>query len=103
MAIATPGMAGQTCTLAQVVARLFAHRQPLGAAVAAPRWSVTPAGSPIVEDTMDEAVRAAIAVEVPEIKTAGSLTFGSVKAVAREPDGLIAVADFRRVAGASGW
>jgi hypothetical protein len=42
-------------------------------------------------------------VEVPEIKTAGSLTFGSVKAVAREPDGLIAVADFRRVAGASGW
>jgi len=103
MAIATPGMAGQTCTLAQVLARLLAHRQPLEAAIAAPRWSVTPAGSPIVEDTMDAAVQAAVAAAVPEVKAAGSLTFGSVKAVARDGDGLVAAADFRRVAGAAGW
>ncbi|MBM3487130.1 MAG: gamma-glutamyltransferase, partial [Alphaproteobacteria bacterium] len=104
MTIATPGMAGQTCTLAQVLARVLARGEALDQAIAAPRWSVTPKGEPIVEATLAPAVRDALAAEERTLTTVGgSLTFGSIKAVAFERNGLVAVADHRRVAGAAGW
>ncbi|MEZ5666843.1 MAG: gamma-glutamyltransferase [Alphaproteobacteria bacterium] len=99
-AIGTPGTAGQTCVLAQLLARLLACGQEPSAAFAAPRWSVDLEGRPIVEKTMPEAVRAAIADSEPDVRPmpVGWQTFGSVKACRRDADGLAAFADRRRSA-----
>ena len=104
LSIGTPGAAGQTCTLAQILTRTLACGQALDEAIAAPRWSVHVRGGAIVEDEMDETLRAGIEEYTPELKTmpAGWQTFGSVKAVAAGADGFTGFADGRRCASAAG-
>jgi gamma-glutamyltranspeptidase/glutathione hydrolase len=105
MSIGTPGTVGQTCTLAQVLARMLACGEDPAAAAAVPRWSVDFAGKLIVEDTMDEGLRASLAARHPEARTveAGWNSFGSIKLAAVSGDGLIGVADHRRAATALAW
>jgi len=96
MSIGTPGTVGQTCTLAQVLARIIARGENPAAAAEAPRWSVDFKGALIVEDTMDQDLRSAI----PEARTvaAGWNSFGSIKLAAVTGDGFLGVADGRRAA-----
>ena len=105
MSIGTPGTVGQTCTLAQVLARMLACGEDPADAAAMPRWSVDFAGKLIVEDTMDAALRASLAVRHSEARTveAGWNSFGSIKLAAVSGDGLIGVADHRRAATARAW
>lgn len=104
MSIGTPGTVGQTCTLAQVLARVYACGQEPAAAVDAPRWSVDFAGKLVVEDAMDPAVRDAAIAVTPEahVMRTGWISFGSIKAATAGPDNLIAIADYRRAATAAG-
>ncbi len=60
MSIGTPGTVGQTCTLAQFLARVLACGEDPAAAATAPRWSVDFQGKLVLEDMMDEVLRAAI-------------------------------------------
>lgn len=105
MSLGTPGTVGQTCTLAQVLARVFACGQELVAAVDAPRWSVDFAGKLVVEDAMEASVRDAVIAATPEahVMRTGWISFGSIKAATVTPAGLTGVADFRRAATAAGW
>lgn len=105
MSLGTPGTVGQTCTLAQVLARIFACGQELAPAVDAPRWSVDFAGKLVVEDAMDPAVRDAVLAAVPEahVMRTGWISFGSIKAATAGPAGLTGVADFRRAATAAAY
>ena len=100
MAIGTPGTVGQTCVLAQVLARVLACGQSPEAAVAAPRYSVTLDGTPAVEKAMDADLAAAAGIEIPALKTmpTGWLTFGSVKIAAAIGNGFLGLADGRRIA-----
>jgi gamma-glutamyltranspeptidase len=100
MTLATPGTAGQTCTLAQVLARLLAAGQAPEEAIAAPRWSVDLAGAPILEEDAPAPLRAALPEARPMPR--GWITFGSVKLCRREEGGLAAFADDRRTAAAGG-
>ena len=100
MALGTPGTAGQTCVLAQFLARVLARGERPEAAIDAPRWSVTPRGDPILEDSADPAVVAELADKIPAlaVRPSGWLTFGSVKAVIRDDRAFTAYADWRRSA-----
>jgi gamma-glutamyltranspeptidase/glutathione hydrolase len=102
--LGTPGTVGQTCTLAQILARVYARGEEWVEAIAAPRWSVDFGGGLIVEDTMAEALRTAVAARRPQVKTmrAGWISFGSLKVAAVTADGLFGVADFRRAATTAG-
>jgi gamma-glutamyltranspeptidase / glutathione hydrolase len=100
MAIGTPGTVGQTCVLAQFLARVLAREEDVAAAVEAPRWSVDFKGNLIVEETFDPVVRGAIGATV---KPAGWITFGSIKATWISRDGYAGVADYRRAATTDGW
>jgi gamma-glutamyltranspeptidase / glutathione hydrolase len=105
MSIGTPGTVGQTCTLAQVLARMLACGEDPAAAASAPRWSVDFAGKLIVEDTMEPALRAAVGQRHPELRVveAGWNSFGSIKLAAVSGAGLLGVADHRRAATALAW
>ncbi len=105
MTIGTPGTVGQTCTLAQVLARVLACGEDAAEAAAAPRWSVDFQGKLVVEDGMDEALRGAVQARNADAKTmpTGWISFGSIKLAMAEPDGYRGVADHRRSATTMGW
>ncbi len=100
LSIGTPGTVGQTCTLAQVLARMLACGEDAAAAASAPRWSVDFKGQLVVEDTMDPALVSALAARHPEARTmaAGWNSFGSIKLAAVADGGFLGVADDRRAA-----
>lgn len=104
MTLGTPGAPGQTCTMAQFLARVLACGESLEAAAAAPRWSVDFAGKPIIEDIVDGGRLAALEALEPDItvRPTGWITFGSVKAISRSETGLNGIADGRRVAAVCG-
>jgi len=101
--LGTPGAAGQTATLAQVLVRRLALDQDWSAAIDAARWSVDLEGGFIVEDALAEPVLQALAAVEPGVaaRASGFQTFGSIKAAWREADGVGAIADGRRAAAAA--
>lgn len=103
LTIGTPGTVGQTCTLAQVLARVLACGQDIAVAADRPRWSVDFAGKPVVEDTMDAPLRAELEAALPELRAmpAGWISFGSIKLVRAAGEDLIGLADHRRCATAA--
>lgn len=105
MSLGTPGTVGQTCTLAQFLARALGSGETLEAAAAAPRWSVDFAGRLVVEHTMDATLRAQVLADVAHSRTmpSGWTSFGSIKLVAASGEGLLGLADYRRAATAAGW
>jgi gamma-glutamyltranspeptidase/glutathione hydrolase len=105
LSLGTPGTVGQTCTLAQFLARAFAHGEELASAAAAPRWSVDFEGLPVVEDTMDARLRDAVLARHPKARVmpAGWISFGSIKLAAVTGTGYEGVADARRAATTAGW
>jgi len=104
MTLGTPGTVGQTCTLAQFLARTIAHGESAAQAAAAPRWSVDFEGRPILEDTMDAGLRAAVLARHPDARVmpAGWISFGSIKLAAVSGTGYEGVADYRRAATTAG-
>ncbi len=100
MSVGTPGTVGQTCTLAQFLARVLACGQDPAEAASVPRWSVDFQGKLVVEDTMAPALRDAVQARAPEMRAMreGWISFGSIKLAANTPDGLLGIADHRRVA-----
>jgi gamma-glutamyltranspeptidase / glutathione hydrolase len=100
LTIGTPGTVGQTCTLAQVLARVLACGQDVAVAADRPRWSVDFAGKPVVEDTMNADLCATLRAELPELRTmpAGWISFGSIKLVQPNDGTLTGIADHRRCA-----
>ncbi len=105
MALGTPGTVGQTCTLAQFLARMLACGEAAADAAAAPRWSVDFEGRPIVENTMDERLRAEVLARHPDARVirSGWISFGSIKLAAVTGTGYEGVADYRRAATTAGW
>lgn len=105
MSVGTPGTVGQTCTLAQFLARVLACGEDPTAAASVPRWSVDFQGRLVVEDTMAPALRDAVQARVPEARAMreGWISFGSIKLAANTPDGLLGIADHRRVAETIAW
>jgi gamma-glutamyltranspeptidase/glutathione hydrolase len=105
MSVGTPGTVGQTCTLAQFLARTLACGENPEDAVGAPRWSVDFQGKLVVEDAMDETLRAAVMARNPEAKVmrTGWISFGSIKLAMVSGDDLLGVADQRRCASALAW
>lgn len=105
MSVGTPGTVGQTCTLAQFLARILACGEDAADAVAAPRWSVDFQGKLVVEDAMDETLRRAVLERHAEAKAmrTGWISFGSIKLAMVSEDGFVGVADQRRAATTLGW
>ncbi|HEY1505181.1 MAG TPA: gamma-glutamyltransferase [Stellaceae bacterium] len=105
MSVGTPGTVGQTCTLAQFLARVLACGEDLAAAASVSRWSVDFQGKLVIEDTMAPALREAVQARVPETRAMreGWISFGSIKLAAKTPDGLLGIADHRRVAETLAW
>ena len=105
MSLGTPGTVGQTCTLAQFLARSLACGETFAAAAAAPRWSVDFEGRPVVEDTMEEGLRATVLARHPNARVmpSGWISFGSIKLAAVDGAGYEGVADYRRAATTAGW
>ncbi len=105
MSLGTPGTVGQTCTLAQFLARVLACGEDAAEAAAAPRWSVDFQGKLVIEDTIDEKLSAAIRARNAEAKVmrSGWISFGSIKLAMVSDSGLIGVADQRRAATSLGW
>ena len=101
---ATPGGPGQTGTLAQFLSRTLAMKQHLAEAIAAPRWSMTPAGQFILEDIASEPVRRAVLAAEPDLKVArwGAVNFGSLAAIVREDGRWVGCVDTRRHAAVKG-
>jgi len=104
LALGTPGTVGQTCTLAQFLARTLACGESAADAAAAPRWSVDFEGRPVVEDTMDAGLRAAVLARHPgaHVMPSGWISFGSIKLAAVTGTGYEGVADYRRAATTAG-
>ncbi|MDT2019524.1 gamma-glutamyltransferase [Methylocella sp. CPCC 101449] len=100
MTIGTPGTVGQTCVLAQFLARTLACGQDLKVAADRPRWSVDFQGQPVIEDTLDEDELVKLRGRLPNIRTmpSGWISFGSIKLVKAEDDGCVGLADHRRSA-----
>ena len=100
MSLGTPGTVGQTCTLAQFLARVLACGEDPAVAASAPRWSVDFEGKLVVEETMAPELQAAVKARAPELRAMreGWISFGSIKLAASTPDGLLGLADHRRVA-----
>ena len=98
--IGTPGTVGQTCVLAQFLARAMACGQDIAAAAERPRWSVDFQGKPVVESTLDEAIRNELQSLLPEARPmpAGWISFGSIKLVHNDRQNLTGLADHRRCA-----
>ena len=102
-ALGTPGTVGQTCTLAQILARILASGQAPEQAIAAARWSADFQGKLVVEDSMAAALQAAAVAQGAQPMPAGWISFGSIKLAMPTDDGLIAFADDRRSAAAGGF
>ncbi|MGH7033987.1 MAG: gamma-glutamyltransferase, partial [Stellaceae bacterium] len=102
MSLGTPGTVGQTCTLAQFLARVLACGEDAAEAVAAPRWSIDFKGKLVIEEGMDEALRRAVLDAEAEAKTMrdGWISFGSIKAALAAKGGWRGIADRRRAAAA---
>ncbi|HEX4195311.1 MAG TPA: hypothetical protein VHY80_19550, partial [Stellaceae bacterium] len=68
-------------------------------------WSVDFQGKLVVEDTMTPALRDAVQARVPELRAMreGWISFGSLKLAANTAEGLLGIADHRRVAAAMAW
>ena len=105
LSLGTPGTVGQTCTLTQFLARVYACGQDPAAAVDAPRWSVDFQGNLVVERAMAPELRAAVlaATEGAHAMPTGWISFGSIKAAAVTASGFAGVADYRRAATTAGW
>lgn len=105
MSLGTPGTVGQTCTLAQFLARVLAQGEDLASAATAPRWSVDFEGLPVVEDTMDAGLRDAVLARHAgaHVMPSGWISFGSIKLAAVTEMGYEGVADTRRAATTAGW
>jgi gamma-glutamyltranspeptidase/glutathione hydrolase len=103
MTVGTPGTVGQTCTLAQFLARVLAYGQSPETAIAAARWSVDFQGKLVVEESMPDVLKtAAIAAGAQPMPT-GWISFGSIKAAMPAGKGMVAFADDRRSAAADGF
>lgn len=101
MSVGTPGAGGQTCTLAQFLARTLACGRPVAEAIAAPRASVDLKGQPIVEKRLSEDMLAVLQAREPALRAMprGWQTFGSLKVAGVDADGgLHGWADDRREA-----
>ncbi len=100
ISLGTPGTVGQTCTLAQFLARVLACGEDAALAASAPRWSVDFQGKLVVEETMAAELREAVQARAPEARAMreGWISFGSIKLAMPTPDGLLGIADHRRVA-----
>ena len=98
--LGTPGTVGQTCSLAQYLARTLACGQDASTAAARPRWSVDFAGKPVYENTMDETLVQQLLALSPDFRPmpSGWISFGSMKLVQSSDDVLTALADYRRCA-----
>jgi gamma-glutamyltranspeptidase/glutathione hydrolase len=105
MSLGTPGTVGQTCTLAQFLARVLACGEDPAVAAEIPRWSVDFAGKLVIEDTMDEGLRRAVLARDPDAKAMreGWISFGSIKLAMVDGGNYLGVADHRRVATTVGW
>lgn len=105
MSVGTPGTVGQTCVLAQFLARVLGCGQALTAAAEAPRWSADFQGKLVIEDCMDEALQKAVLATDAEAKVmrTGWISFGSIKLAMVEGDGFIGLADHRRAASTEGY
>jgi gamma-glutamyltranspeptidase len=104
MSVGTPGTVGQTCSLAQLLARILACGEAPAAAIAAPRWSVDFAGKLVMEEEMAPALQEAVRAGEPEAKpmSRGWMSFGSVKLAVATAEGYAGFADDRRAAAARG-
>lgn len=100
MSVGTPGTVGQTCVLAQFLARVLGCGQDIVAAAQAARWSADFAGKLVIEDCMDEALQKAVLAKDAEAKVmkTGWISFGSIKLAMVDGDGFIGMADHRRAA-----
>jgi gamma-glutamyltranspeptidase/glutathione hydrolase len=100
MSLGTPGTVGQTCTLAQFLARVLGCGEDPAAAASAPRWSVDFQGKLVFEDTMPSDLQAALRSGNPEARAMreGWISFGSIKLAMPTQDCLLGVADHRRAA-----
>jgi len=105
MSVGTPGTVGQTCVLAQFLARVLGCGQALTAAAEAPRWSADFQGKLVIEDCMDEALQKAVLASDAEAKVmrTGWISFGSIKLAMVDGDGFIGLADHRRAASTAGY
>ena len=105
LSIGTPGTVGQTCTLAQVLARVLACGQEFATAAAAPRWSVDFGGKLVVEESMDSRLRDAVLAATADAHAmpTGWISFGSIKAAMVTATGFAGFADDRRAATTAGW
>ena len=104
MSVGTPGTVGQTCSLAQLLARLLACGESPESAIAAPRWSVDFQGKLVLEEETDPAVQEAVTAAEPETKAMkrGWISFGSIKLARATAAGYEGFADDRRAAAARG-
>jgi gamma-glutamyltranspeptidase/glutathione hydrolase len=105
MSVGTPGTVGQTCVLAQFLARTLACGQDIVAAAEAPRWSADFQGKLVIEDCMDDALQQAVMAKDADAKAmrTGWISFGSIKLAMVDGDGFIGLADHRRAASAEGY
>jgi len=99
----TPGGSGQTITLTQVLSNILDHGLDLSTAVAAPRWSMDLKGNLLLEPDLGEGVAEELAgLDLhARVEREQRAFFGSAECIQVGHDGLIAVADFRRNAGAA--
>ncbi len=98
MTVGTPGTVGQTCTLAQILARVLARGERPEDAIQAARWSADFQGKLIVEESMPESVKAAALAQGARAMPDGWISFGSIKLAMPDSGGLAAYADTRRSA-----
>lgn len=105
MSVGTPGTVGQTCVLAQFLARVLGCGQELTAAAEAARWSADFAGKLVIEDCMAPALQQAVLAKDAEAKVmkTGWISFGSIKLAMVDGDGFIGLADHRRAASTAGY
>lgn len=103
MTVGTPGTVGQTCSLAQILARILACGQSPEAAIRAPRWSADFQGKLVVEDSMAPDLQSAAIAAGAQPMPAGWISFGSIKLAMPSQDGFTAYADDRRSASAGGF
>ncbi len=102
MSIGTPGTVGQTCTLAQFLARVLACGESPAHAIDAARWSADFQGNLIVEDSMPEPLKSTVLAHGARTMPNGWISFGSIKLAMPVPGGFAAYADDRRSAFAGG-
>ena len=97
--LATPGGTSQTITGAQVLVNLIDRSLPLDAAIREPRWSVESSGSRVIEADFPLSFEHELNAEGYAVtRRSGSAYFGSMKAIEKRGQSVIARADHRREA-----